>query len=586
MIARNPNFDQNRSRLDARASCHGWKVFPSTFKFIPAGAIFRAAMYLANAFRRSASKNNDGFTRTALVGTAETHRNWEGSYPSTPVETKPTQTPMLLDHTGCFALSRTEGAESGKETGVEIKSDETAIEEGSPQRKFPDTTSGSIPTTPGMEPGRNPFDDDDVDRVTEDIEESEIEAQRKIWDSRRAALANSGGRDRQEPEDSTDASTLGPVSARRSAGRTPAWNVTDSIQLTPQEPKSFRSEEETDDVRACMNVRPSPRFELSVSEAPGIVTNLSTTFAEAQAPEHPSTARSQSATDENHSPNVTPASLPHPLLNAEIPASLSWEHIPSRIIRDTITSLETQVLQYEKELMVAQDLIGTLKDSLSKEQGNRQRHVTKIAALEMQIQQLEEQERRQSLLIASLEKEREQQNNLIERLRDELVQAQRRNSSMHETEAYTDILAKLRETSEQLDMVRLERDLLEKRLSGHPLDSVAMSHMDSVCSTGKENESTNERTRIGSPKKSNRVLDSALRPKQVPQPFASTGQVSESDPDTAAERSTVKLHVEKFDRLNASALADGGRRSDKRIMRFTDWLGTGKLNESKSEGCS
>ncbi|KAK4533657.1 hypothetical protein CCYA_CCYA18G4539 [Cyanidiococcus yangmingshanensis] len=452
----------------------------------------------------------------------------------------------------------------------------------SPQKVARETTPESFPTTPGLEQGRNPFDDDDVDRMTADIDESEIEAQKKIWDSRRAALANSGGRDRKEQVNTSEASPE-LESACRSAGRTPAWTMADSIQLTPKNLKNFSGAEQDGNIGNAQSVRQSPPFELSVAEAPEVVTNLSTTFEGAQAPGRVVEEPTEPPTGANVSQDFTHDLTADSELKPEMPPTLTWDHIPSRIIRDTITSLETQVSQYEKELIVAQDLVGTLKNALSTEQVNRQRHVTKIAELEAQIQQLEEEGRRKSLRIASLEKECEQQGSMIERLRDELVQAQRWSSSIHETEAYTDILAKLRETMEQLDTVRLERDLLEKRLNGSPLDSYAASQMNSVCSTGKENETTDERQRIPAQRRAEESTKSVLRPKQATSQSADGSLVPEAEPVAPAEQSVVKQHVQKFDRLNTSSLLDGHRTSDKRIMRFTDWLGTGKLSDSKSD---
>jgi len=529
-------------------------------------------MYLANAFRRSASKNSEAFTGSALVGTGKLKQGWEGSYPGTPLGPKTPHTPMLLDHTGCLTLSQTHEYSEKREASERLGSEQGFGADTSALNSGTETLPQEAAATPAGDHGRNPFDDDDVERVTLDIDESEIEAHKKVWDSRRAALANSGGRD---PLDASARSALAASAGtpQRSLRHTLAPDVQDSILFMEPSPESVPGNHGNGSEVDFSRAEGSADFRKSAAK-PAVVTNLSSTFEEeAHHPRELSVTPSLRSEDVHQKLNQSSV---HHFEGSALRPALSWDHIPSSIIRETIVSLETQMAQYQRELAAAQDVIGSLRKALCIEQTNRQSQAAKIAEMELQIRALEEETDRKSLRIACLEKDREEQEGVLERLREELVQTQRRNNAAHETEAYADILSKLRAVQEQLDLVQLERDLLEKRLNGHSFESTARKQNDSDVSTGKENiGNTSSRAVPAEAPSATPDVPSAQRTK--PTPLRLTQKSPHEDAVAASaslERSVAKQHIQKFERIQTSSLLSAEQRNEKRVMRFTDWIGS------------
>eukprot|EP00166_Cyanidium_caldarium_P002686 ctg_2636.g587 len=188
-----------------------------------------------------------------------------------------------------------------------------------------------------------------------------------------------------------------------------------------------------------------------------LLTNLSATFEQ-------EAANTTTRTPTEGPPAAAEPALSPPAASAP-PASERWAAIPSRIIRETIADLEKRAAQREGELQATQQLVESLRTTLRDEQQSRSGLVSQIISLEARVRTLDEQGDEGRLHLATVERERDRLAAQVLRMQEEAAaRLHERNAGVLGSAAYQELNAKLRNAHEELDIVKLERDILERKL--------------------------------------------------------------------------------------------------------------------------
>ena len=503
-------------------------------------------MYLANAFRRSASKRRSA-TEAHAAGANEDETVGEVTGAMEPAVAPSAAESWLADGlSGLFASDRVASPAAEEETPMKEAQGAwaPAEEDGAADCIADEATSATTGSTPATQPvsrahdgggggGVNPFDDDwDTERVAAAVDETELEEQRRAWASKRVQLVDSA-----------------PRSAERSVLHPP--------------PTPFAHD--------------APSVDRSMSAVEGerggdaLLTNLSATFEQ-------EAANTTTRTPTEGPPAAAEPALSPPAASAP-PASERWAAIPSRIIRETIADLEKRAAQRESELQATQQLVESLRTTLRDEQQSRSGLVSQMISLEARVRTLDEQGDEGRLRLATVERERDRLAAQVLRMQEEAAaRLQERDAGVLTSAAYQELNAKLRNAHEELDIVKLERDILERKLqaalNGQPPETVQAVGTE----TQKENvEATPQEARraITPLRPAAGANDATGRTPTVSRrsAFKPNHSLNESQ-----EPSLVRQRIQAFDSKLFEAHEKKRVRGDRdgvlpaRVLTFSEWL--------------